>query len=634
MKNPKRIAILLALDSVIILSSLAVATLLRFEPSIPSDVVAGMLRCAPWLLLTNLSMLVFSGVYAIMWRYAGGRQFLYQAAVIALAGMLTLLWNQLFHWGLSRAMLVMACLFAISLVTASRLAARSYRAHQMHSDYGSPKLKGTDFAPLLVVGAGEAGNFVVAQSRRSPRLYGFPVALADDAPYKQRLSVQGVPVRGKVDDIPHIVEELGIREIIIAMPSVKGERIRQIIAICSATKCQVRISSDPQGICEGTHQGLLAMREPNITDFLSREEVVIDNANVSAYLTGRIVLVTGGGGSIGSEICRQVMKFAPKELLIFDIYENCAYELLMELQHRYGQACPVQVLVGSVRDKARLDEVMAAYSPQVVFHAAAHKHVPLMELSPAEAVKNNVFGTLNVMESAEAHGVERFVMLSTDKAVNPTNIMGATKRVSEIFMQLFAKTARMKCMAVRFGNVLGSHASVIPLFERQIRLGGPVTLTHPDITRYFMTIPEAASLVLQAGSMEDSGRIYVLAMGEPVRIIDLAEKLIRFYGFEPGVNMEIRVTGLRPGEKLYEELLLDEEMNAMTKTSNDRIMVAPPIQKDEKRLREQLAQLRHAAFHDHARIKMVLTEMLPNYRHETNGHNDVPAASLIEASVI
>jgi len=619
MKSPKRIVPLLALDSIIVLSSITLAAYLRFELLIPRGVAADLLGYAPLLLLIYIVPITLSGVYSVMWRYAGGRQFLYQAIVIGFAGLLTLLINQLFTWGISRTMLLMACLLAMALITASRLAARSYRAHQSSPDYRDSKIVKGSYKPLLIVGAGEAGNFVVAQSRRNPGIYGYPAALVDDSPLKQRMSVQGVPVRGRIDDIPRIVEERGIREIVIALPSVKGERIRQIIALCNATRCQVRIMSDPQGICEGTQQGMPAMREPNIADFLSREEIIIDTAHVSAYIRGQIVLVTGGGGSIGSEICRQVMKFAPKQLLIFDIYENCAYELFIELQQLYGQACKVEVLIGSVREKERLDEVMAAYKPQVVFHAAAHKHVPLMEISPAEAIKNNVLGTLNVMECAEAHGVERFVMLSTDKAVNPTNVMGATKRVAEIMMQLFARSSRMKCMAVRFGNVLGSHGSVIPLFEHQIRSGGPVTLTHPDITRYFMTIPEAASLVLQAGSMEDSGRIYVLDMGEPVRIIDLAEKLIRFYGFEPGVTMAIQVTGLRPGEKLYEELLLDDEASGMTKTTHNKIMVAPPVQKDEQLLREQMARLRRAAFLEHEHIEALLTEILPNFRHMLNG---------------
>ena len=334
-----------------------------------------------------------------------------------------------------------------------------------------------------------------------------------------------------------------------------------------------------------------AFRELNTSDFLSRAEVALDMEMIRGYLTDHVVLVTGGGGSIGSEICRQIMRFNPRLLLIFDIYENCAYELECELRQKYGGDCPIEVLIGSIRDKHRLDDIFEAYHPSVVFHAAAHKHVPLMEVSPGEAVKNNVFGTRNLLQSASEHGVERFVQLSTDKAVNPTNVMGATKRVTEMLIQSYARNTKMKCMAVRFGNVLGSHGSVIPLFEAQIRKGGPVTLTHPDITRYFMTIPEAAQLVLQAGGLANSGAIYVLDMGEPVKIMDLAKKLIRFYGYEPGVDMDIKIVGLRPGEKLYEELLMDKESAGMIRTAHNKIFVAPPIVLDEREFEAQLGQL-------------------------------------------
>ena len=336
-----------------------------------------------------------------------------------------------------------------------------------------------------------------------------------------------------------------------------------------------------------------------------------------------MVLVTGGGGSIGSELCRQIIRYRPKQLLIFDIYENCAYELEMELRNKYGSKVPVVTLIGSIRDKQRLDEVFEIYRPSVVFHAAAHKHVPLMEVSPAEAVKNNVFGTKNLLTSAAEHGVERFVQLSTDKAVNPTNVMGCTKRICEMLIQTFAQNTTMKCMAVRFGNVLGSHGSVIPLFEEQIKQGGPVTITHPEIVRYFMTITEAAQLVLQAGALAKSGSIYVLDMGEPVRIMDLATRLIRFYGYEPGVNMDIKVTGLRPGEKLYEELMMDAEQDKMGKTAHDKIFVAPPMQIDLPSFYAQLQELQeHLENKDDAIVEQ-LQKMVSSYhpnRHVNEDH--------------
>ena len=355
------------------------------------------------------------------------------------------------------------------------------------------------------------------------------------------------------------------------------------------------------------------LRDVDVADLLGREEIILNTRAVSGYIAGETVLVTGGGGSIGSELCRQVMRFKPAKLLIFDIYENCAYELLMELQQKYGRDVPVTVLVGSIRDKARLDEVFETYHPTVVFHAAAHKHVPLMEISPAEAVKNNVFGTKNLLTSAAEHGVERFVQLSTDKAVNPTNVMGCTKRLCEMLIQTFSRATSMTCVAVRFGNVLGSHGSVIPLFEEQIKRGGPVTITHPDIVRYFMTITEAAQLVLQAGGLAKGGSIYVLDMGEPVKIMDLANRLIRFYGYEPGVNMQVKVTGLRPGEKLYEELLMDSEQDKMAKTAHNKIFIAPPMQIDLEKFYTDLQRLKDSARHNSDEVVDVLQEMVPTY---------------------
>ena len=447
---------------------------------------------------------------------------------------------------------------------------------------------------------------------KSNKEYGHAVVAVDDDPAKLNQTIHGVPVKGTLEDIPELCTRYGIHSIIIAIPTLKGSKLSHVIDLCGSTHCAVQLLSDPQLVGSGAPQQEV-FRELNPADFLSREEVTLDTDELSGYLPGKPELVTGGGGSIGSELCRQVMRFKPGKLLIFDIYENCAYELQMELQQKYGRDIPVTVLIGSIRDKKRLDEVFDTYHPTVVFHAAAHKHVPLMEVSPAEAVKNNVLGTKNLLVSASEHGVERFVQLSTDKAVNPTSVMGCTKRICEMLIQTFAGNTDMKCVAVRFGNVLGSHGSVIPLFEAQIKKGGPVTLTDPNIVRYFMTIPEAAQLVLQAGALAESGNIYVLDMGEPVRIMDLAKQLIRFYGYEPGVNMEIKIGGLRPGEKLYEELMMDEEQDKMRRTQHNKIFVASPRTIDLAEFYEQLQALEAAAAHNDEGVVRQLAAMIPTF---------------------
>ena len=343
-------------------------------------------------------------------------------------------------------------------------------------------------------------------------------------------------------------------------------------------------------IQDGTRP-IAEVRELHISDLLLRDEVKLDMQSISDYLKDNVVLVTGGGGSIGSELCRQIARFSPKLLIIFDIYENNAYELQNELKDRYGSALNSLILIGSVRDEARLEEVFTQYHPSIVFHAAAHKHVPLMEDSPAEAVKNNVFGTLNVAKCADKYGVKRFVLLSTDKAVNPTNVMGATKRVTEIIIRHMASVSKTRFMAVRFGNVLGSNGSVVPLFKKQIESGGPVCVTHPDITRYFMTIPEAAQLVLQAGGMAESGAIYVLDMGKPVKIDDLARNMIRLMGYTPDIDIMVKYVGLRPGEKLYEELILDDERDRLITTAHNRIMITRPLPGEGDHLQEKLDEL-------------------------------------------
>ncbi len=596
------------LDVFLVYISIRLSIALRYDGSLRSpEYITMYAKITPLLPLyigIYMSLLVLGGTYTSMWRYAGTKDLARLVTVSAVGAFVLVILNYVFQWRISRAILLFSGMCVASLVGGSRFFWKLSREALMSR-------KGKDGARILIVGAGDSGVYVTKLCREGRGVGGNPVAFVDDDPEKRGLKVQGVPVLGTVDDIPDVVRRKDVNEIVIAIPALTGEKLERIVDICRRTRCALKIVASPGDVNDPKKQ---MIREVNTSDFLSRGEVKLDVEGIRNYITGHVVLVTGGGGSIGSEICRQIMRFSPKLLLIFDIYENCAYELETELCQLYGRCCQIQVLIGSIRDKARLDEVFETYQPEIVFHAAAHKHVPLMEVSPAEAIKNNVFGTRNLLMSASEHGVKRYVSLSTDKAVNPTNVMGATKRITEMLMQQFSRRTEMRCMAVRFGNVLGSHGSVIPKFEAQIKKGGPVTVTHPEMTRYFMTIPEAAQLVLQAGAIAENGAIFVLDMGEPVRIMDLAQKLIRFYGYTPGVDMQIEITGLRPGEKLYEELLMDCEMDGMRKTSHNKIFVAPPIPMNDLVLDRQLETLRTAAEHNDESAVLALTEVVTTYK--------------------
>ena len=583
---PRRIALML-LDCGLIVLCYWLAVMLRFDSGDAYRRVEILRAMAPMLLyVLPIYMIVFwfGGLYEIMWEYAGMRDLARLTCLSGLATGIIMLFDLIYHSRpISGAVLIFGAVFNTAAIAGVRflwrlvLTMRNAKAN-----------KPEDNTPLLIVGAGNAGAWAVNLCKTKNQSFGNPVCIVDDDLTKKGLRVQGVPVRGTISDIPELVRKYHILEIVIAITTVKGDRLSEIINLCNSTHCRVRMISDPQAVDENGNPVAAGFRELNTADFLSRDEIQLNNA-------------------------RQIMRYQPRRLLIFDIYENCAYELETELKNKYGPEAPVITLIGSIRDKARLDDVFDTYHPSVVFHAAAHKHVPLMEISPAEAVKNNVFGTKNLLTSAAEHGVERFVQLSTDKAVNPTNVMGCTKRLCEMLIQTFSRATSMTCVAVRFGNVLGSHGSVIPLFEEQIKRGGPVTITHPDIVRYFMTITEAAQLVLQAGGLAKGGSIYVLDMGEPVKIMDLANRLIRFYGYEPGVNMQVKVTGLRPGEKLYEELLMDSEQDKMAKTAHNKIFIAPPMQIDLEKFYTDLQRLKDSALHNSDEVVDVLQEMVPTY---------------------
>ena len=463
----------------------------------------------------------------------------------------------------------------------------------------------------MIVGAGNAGTMIIREFKTTDKIDYLPICLIDDDPNKLNKNIYGVKVVGGTADIPKLAEKNPIDEIIIPMPSVPKTEIKRVYDICEVTKCKVKTLPGIYQIVNGD-ASVTALREVRITDLLGRDQISVNLDEIMGYIEDRVILVTGGGGSIGSELCRQIATHNPRQLIILDIYENNAYEIEQELKRRHPEL-NLLTLIASIRDEVKINDVFKKYKPEIVFNAAAHKHVPLMETSPNEAVKNNVFGTLNVAKCADKYKSKVFVQISTDKAVNPTNIMGATKRICEMIIQTIGRHSKhTNFVAVRFGNVLGSNGSVIPLFEKQIAEGGPVTVTHKDIIRYFMTIPEAVSLVLQAGAYARGGQIFVLDMGEQVRIYDLACNLIKLSGLEPDVDIKIEFTGLRPGEKLYEERLMDEE--GMQKTPNGLINIANPIQLDEDKLWKTLENLHNAAEKETPRMKELVSKLVTTYK--------------------
>ena len=467
----------------------------------------------------------------------------------------------------------------------------------------------------MIVGAGEAGNTLLKELQNSKFVEQNVCCLVDDDPGKIGKYLRGVLVAGNRKDICRLAEEYHIDEIMIAIPSASHAEIQELLDICSQTSCKLKVLPGIYQLVNG-EVSVSKLRNVEIEDLLGREPIDTQVESIMGYVSGKVVLVTGGGGSIGSELCRQIARHEPKQLVIFDIYENNAYDIQQELKRDYPELNLV-VLIGSVRNTHRINGVFEKYHPQIVYHAAAHKHVPLMEDSPNEAIKNNVMGTYKTAQAADKHGVSRFVLISTDKAVNPTNIMGASKRLCEMVIQMMNNRSKTEFVAVRFGNVLGSNGSVIPLFKKQIEEGGPVTVTHPDIIRYFMTIPEAVSLVLQAGAKAKGGEIFVLDMGKPVKILDLALNLIRLSGLKPYEDIDIVFTGLRPGEKLYEELLMDEE--GLQSTDNKLIHIGKPIDFDEELFIHQLEELDELSRMDSPKIKEKVMEVVPTYHMKENG---------------
>lgn len=570
-----------ALDMCGILISVLVSMILTWKYQ-NLDISTMMLSIIIYMLIHTVSFKLFR-CYSSLWRYAGEEELVSILLACLVYVIPVYIAHRLIGIDYSILFYIVSTILIIGYTGGLRLVYRTGRR------FKTRMIVSQDSQRVLVVGAGSAGQMIINELKENPQLKKVPVGIIDDDINKIGRVIHNVKILGDTSQVKEIVEKENVDEIILAMANVDKARKSEIINICKETKCKLKTIPGIFEIIDGKVD-IKKIRDVDIEDLLGREPIKVNIEEMSGYIEERTVLVTGGGGSIGSELCRQIASFNPKHLIIVDNYENNAYAIQQELIRKYEGKLNLSTIIASIREYKRMDEIFNEYKPDVVFHTAAHKHVPLMENSPSEAIKNNIFGTLNVAKLADKYSVKRMVLISTDKAVNPTNIMGATKRAAEMIIQTINKNSETEFVAVRFGNVLGSNGSVIPLFKKQIAEGGPVTITHPDIIRYFMTIPEAVQLVLQAGAMAKGGEIFILDMGEPIKIVDLANNLIRLSGFEPGVDIKIEYSGLRAGEKLYEELLMSEE--GLTKTANSKIFIGKPVEFDSKKVMHNLEMLK------------------------------------------
>ena len=607
--NRKRLAIELVLFDIIAIQLAAfLAILTRFEfriHTIEPLFIDTLVHYA--VLNTFCSICIFAAyrMYSTLWSFASIMDFFNVVKAVLISSVFQFIGIHMLAWPIPRSFIVLYIGWLGIAAVFPRMMIRILRGGRRIPLYTI----GKQAIPVMLIGAGEAGSIILQEFKNSKFVEKEIVCVIDDDPKKWGTFIHGVPVVGGRRKITQSVVRFGIQEIVLAIPTLKPHERKNIINICQQTGCKM---STLPGIYQliNCDVKVSMLRDVQIEDLLGREAVRTDLESIMSYVKDQKVMVTGGGGSIGSELCRQIADDQPKQLIIIDNYENAAYELQMELGRKHPEL-DVIVLIVSVQNRRKIREIFEQYKPDLVFHAAAHKHVPLMEYSPCEAIKNNVFGTMNVASEANRSGVKRMVLISTDKAVRPTNIMGASKRICEMVIQTYNQRSKTEYVAVRFGNVLGSNGSVVPLFKQQIREGGPVTVTHPDIIRYFMTIPEAVSLVLQAGAYAQGGEIFILDMGEPVKILDLAENMIRLSGLVPGEDIEIKFTGLRPGEKLYEELLIDDDNKK--ETANKRIFIGQPIKIDEAEFDEKMKELEKATFSEDENIRQVVKKLVPEY---------------------
>lgn len=610
-----RALIIAFLDICILSISYFFALMVRFDLAfgkIPKQYLLGYEKIIiPYILCALIVFYIFR-LYHSIWRFASVSELGRMIWAFLVLQLLAMILNHIVGVRMPYSFWVIGFVISFCGCTALRFSYRFIRAfhqimlHKEH-DYGDER--------VMIIGAGSAGRMLIHEMIMSKHLSTKVCCIIDDNPIKKNRFLDGVPIVGNRYDIPEMVIKYAITKIVFAIPTATGQRRKDILSICQETGCKVQVVPGIYELVDGD-VSVSRLREVQIQDLLGRDEIVVDNKEIHNFIHDKVVMVTGGGGSIGSELCRQISKEDPKLLIIFDIYENNAYEIQQELKRKLPNL-KFETLIGSVRNTNRVNWVLQKYHPEVIYHAAAHKHVPLMEDSPNEAIKNNVIGTYKLAKAATENGVKRFVLISTDKAVNPTNIMGASKRLCEMVVQMMNRKSDTEFVAVRFGNVLGSNGSVIPLFKEQIAMGGPVTVTHKDIIRYFMTIPEAVALVIQASIYARGGEIYVLDMGEPVRIDDMARNLIRLSGYEPDVDIQVKYTGLRPGEKLYEELLMGEE--GLKETPNKLIHIAEPIEMNDEKFEEQLQMLNDIATSETEHIREIVAEVVTTYHPEKGG---------------
>lgn len=614
--NIRRI-FLVSFDVISIIIAAYGSLLLRFNGPIESQYLHRVNILIGSMILIGLAIFITFRLYHSLWQFASIielKNIIFASIMSAIANILIC---ELTGNPLPRSCYFIYFLLLVLMVGGSRFIYRFIRLYAARHNIRGRKEQ-RPLEKVMIIGAGVAGEKVYKEILGSKSIYKEVICFIDDEPSKWNRTIHGVSIYGGRDKIIEAVNKYKIEEIMVAMPSASKRDLIDIFNICKETKCKLKkLPGIYQFINEDVH--ISDLKEVEIQDLLGRDPIKVNLADIMGYVTDKVVMVTGGGGSIGSELCRQIAANKPKQLIIVDIYviivdiyENNAYDIQLELKHNYPEL-NLETLIASVRNEVKVNKLFEIYHPDIVYHAAAHKHVPLMEDSPNEAIKNNVFGTLNVARAADKYNAQKFILISTDKAVNPTNVMGATKRLCEMIVQTYNKRSQTEYVAVRFGNVLGSNGSVIPIFKRQIKEGGPVTVTHPDIIRYFMTIPEAVSLVLQAGAYAKGGEIFILDMGEPVRIADMAKNLIKLSGYEPDVDIKIEYTGLRPGEKLYEELLMEEE--GLQDTPNHMIHIGKPIEMNEDTFVERLINLKEAAYGETDDIRSLIKELVPTYQY-------------------